>query len=184
MNNFNDLLMQALCDSDTEEEENVCLISNERLKEDSIELDCGHAFNYDSLFKEIIQQKKKNTLEITRLKKKQIKCPYCRYVQNGILPYNEKFEKILNVNWPPKLSLLPNKCIYIFKSGKRKGEICNKKCINNKCNLHNKTKPPTHTCNAILTSGKRKGQCCGAKIKSTLPIMLCGRHLKKNHIIT
>ena len=182
MDKFNEQLMKALCESD-DDEDKVCLISNELLKDDHVELECGHKFNYESMFKELIQQKKGNKLEIIKLKKNQLKCPYCRFVQKGILPYNENYEKILHVNWPPSLSLLPNKCFYIFKSGKRKGEKCNKKCLKEKCKTHMKSNNTVHRCIALLVSGKRKGQCCNAKIKSELPIKLCGRHLKNNHII-
>lgn len=182
MNQFNEQLMKALCDTE-EEDDDLCLISNETLEDDHIKLDCGHKFNYQSILKEITQQKKGNKLEITKLKKNQMKCPYCRYIQNGLLPHRESYAKILYVNWPSELSLLPNNCVYTFKSGKRKGEKCNKKCLDEKCKMHIKYNTVVHRCTALLVSGKRKGQCCNAKIKSTPPIKLCGRHLKNNHII-
>jgi len=182
MNQFNEQLMKALCESD-DNENTVCLISNEILEKDHITLECGHAFNYEAIMKEITQQKKGNKLEITKLKKGQLKCPYCRFVQNGLLPYRENYEKQLYVNWPPELCLLPNKCVYVFKSGKRKGVACNRKCLKEKCSIHIRNKNIIHRCNALLVSGKRKGQCCNARIKSELPIKLCGRHLKNNQVI-
>ena len=57
MDKFNEQLMKALCESD-DNEDKVCLISNEILKDDHVELECGHKFNYESMFKELIQQKK------------------------------------------------------------------------------------------------------------------------------
>ena len=84
---------------------NICLISKQPLTNNHIKLPCNHTFNYNSLFKEIILQKKiKNPQEIIKLKPNQIKCPYCRNIINNILPYipNEQIEKISGVNSPRK----------------------------------------------------------------------------------
>ena len=46
----------------------------------------SHLFNYSAIFKEIKNQKKNPTyLETQKLSTKQIKCPYCRNIQNGLL---------------------------------------------------------------------------------------------------
>ena len=86
--NFNDLLMLELDKPD--EDENVCLITNEKLKDNHIEFICKHKFNYNPIFNEIckqkmnfIKKKQHNYLEVQKLTKYQMKCPYCRKIQNG-----------------------------------------------------------------------------------------------------
>ena len=118
--NFTEELLNLVC-KDENIDDNFCLISRTPLKEDHIKLECGHKFNYSELLNEIIIQRKKNHYEVQKLKKTQVKCPYCRNIQNKLLPYNKKYKKIKNINWSSK----PNKsCIAVIKSGKRKGEIC------------------------------------------------------------
>ena len=123
------------------EEERFCLISKEPLEDIHIKLSCNHIFNYESIFNEIIKQKiKKNYKETQKLRKHEIKCPYCRSVQTCLLPYNPSFHKVKYVNWPPDKSMespyLKEKCSYIFKSGKRKGLPCTKACNKDYCTPH------------------------------------------------
>ena len=137
---FNKKLNILLCDQDEYEDlEKNCLICNNKLEEDCITLICGHKFNYSSIFNEIKNQKKQNLYyESQKLKSHQIKCPYCRTIQNGLLPYRDGYPTITYVNWPRKLQFLPNICEYIFKSGKRKGVQCDKRCCENFCSNHEK----------------------------------------------
>ena len=145
-NNFNKNLLELLCndisndvsDDVSDDVNDTCLISNMELKDNHIKLSCGHTFNYSPIFNEIQKQKynKSHYYEVQKLNSKQIKCPYCRKVQNGILPYYEGFPQILNVNWPPKNQFLPNDCKYIFVSGKKINTACNKKCSDKYCNYH------------------------------------------------
>lgn len=68
----------------------LCLITNLPLKDRFVELKCGHKFNYAPLYKDILNHKKKfNNMELvkTKLKYNEIRCPYCRNVQNELLPY-------------------------------------------------------------------------------------------------
>ena len=56
-------------------------------------------FNYSSIYNEIIKQKTiKNYKEVQKLHKDSIKCPYCRTIQDKLLPYNPQFKKIKLVN--------------------------------------------------------------------------------------
>ena len=116
------------------------MISKEPLEDIYIKLKCGHCFNYSSIYNEIIKQKTiKNYKETQKLHKDSIKCPYCRTVQDKLLPYNPQFKKIRLVNWPPVKygkSYLKNKCSYKFKSGKRKGMLCNIQCNDEYCRKH------------------------------------------------
>jgi hypothetical protein len=77
--------------NDTENNE-LCLITNVPLKDNYVKLNCGHKFNYEAIFKDIFNHKKKfNNMEQmkTKLKQNQIRCPYCRNIQDELLPYYE-----------------------------------------------------------------------------------------------
>ena len=140
---FNQVLLQKLCETNetNKTNENLCLISKMPLENNHIKLQCEHAFNYSPLLWEICEQKNSNyskTLEIQKLEDEQIKCPYCRTIQNGILPWRSPHDKIWNVNWPPAKQYYPNNCKYIFISGKKCNQNCNKKCLNKYCLTHEK----------------------------------------------
>ena len=183
--NFNTQLMKALCNEEINVKDQLCLISNKPLEDNHITLSCNHKFNYTPLFHEVKKQKKIiNRLEIQKLKKYQIKCPYCRNIQDNILPYRNTEARIFAVNWPPKYALLPFKCKALFKTGKRKGIICKKPCSQEFCNLHLKylhtnskllttSTIITPSCSAVLKSGKNKGQKCPCKARFS---GFCGRH--------
>jgi len=81
----------------------LCLISNLPLKNNFVQLKCGHKFNYEPLYKDIFNHKKRfNSLEQSKNKLglQQIRCPYCRNIQNELLPYYEElgFPKENGVN--------------------------------------------------------------------------------------
>ena len=123
--NFSEELLSLICEENKKivNDENICLISRNELKKDYVKLECGHKFNYDELLNEIINQRKKNNLEVQKLKVTQIKCPYCRNIQNNLIPYNENYKKVKYVNWIEE-EHTENFCIAILKSGKRKGFQC------------------------------------------------------------
>jgi hypothetical protein len=80
-------------DKEVQLSNDLCLITNLPLKEKFVELTCGHKFNYDPLYKDIFNHKKKyNTMEQNKnkLRLNQIRCPYCRNIQNELLPYYEE----------------------------------------------------------------------------------------------
>ena len=90
-------------DNNTNKEEdnkNVCQITNLPLLDHYITLECSHKFNYDSIYKEICNQKyvfrsySVETLTSSEYQKFKdsgkdyfIKCPYCRCIQFTLLPY-------------------------------------------------------------------------------------------------
>jgi len=87
-------LYGSLDDNKNSINEDFCLISNSKLTTNFVELKCGHKFNYGSLYKDIFNHKKKfNNMEQikTKLKQNQIRCPYCRNIQDELLPYYENF---------------------------------------------------------------------------------------------
>ena len=179
--NFNQELIKSICEKDINLNLKNCLISGMPLNDEYVTLQCGHQFNYPSIFKEVTRQKKKhNSLEITRLGKKQLKCPYCRKIQEGLLPFFcEKFEKIKGVNWPPKYSYSTQHCKYIMRSGKKKGNSCNALCFGKRCYKHYKSKNIQY-CKGILKSGKKKGEKCECK---SFKDGFCKRHAKKEIVL-
>jgi len=123
--------------------DNNCLISGIELTvENSLRLDCGHTFDYVSLFNDIQESKYgtsyKSNYTSTKLRDHQLRCPYCRQIQNRILPYYPELVKkrIRGVNYPFSWGMGKNICDYKFKSGKNKGEVCGRKCNRVKCHQH------------------------------------------------
>jgi len=87
-----------------ESDNNLCLITNQPLTDKFVELNCSHKFNYLPLYNDIYNHKKKfNNMEGTSssLKVNEIRCPYCRKKQQGVLPYYSELisEKINGVNF-------------------------------------------------------------------------------------
>ena len=202
LTNFNDELLELLCQDDNNNE-NICLISNMALKENYVKLCCGHTFNYTAIFNEIKYQKtNSHHYETQKLSSYQIKCPYCRTIQNGLLPYYENMAKCNWVNWPVKYQYKPNNCLYKYVSGKRKGNPCSKSCFEKYCNNHTKImknrlkKQKEKSTNIILTNainhqnliinvkcaykfkrGMKKGQNC--LCKKIYKDNLCKTHHKQ-----
>jgi hypothetical protein len=88
----------------TEIDNNLCLITNQPLIDKFVELNCSHKFNYIPLYNDIYNHKKKfNNMEgtSTSLKVNEIRCPYCRKKQQGVLPYYSELisDKINGVNF-------------------------------------------------------------------------------------
>lgn len=102
---FYNELYKLLDVEDSDEVDNtVCLISNQPLVHNCVKLNCGHVFNYLPLFNDILAHKNKfNLMESygQRLTNEQIRCPYCRKIQQGVLPYYEELvlEKVNGVNY-------------------------------------------------------------------------------------
>ena len=181
---FNAELMKALCDDTEQDEDAMCLIDGQPLAGEHVRLICGHKFNYQSIVSEVARQKRASyaALETQKLGRWEVKCPYCRSVQNGILPHMPGSDRVEGVNWPPSRAFRPFKCAALLRTGKRKGEPCAQSCHSKYCKKH-QGKP--YLCAAILKSGKRKGAKCGcgaAYASATAPdIYLCGKHKEKKH---
>jgi hypothetical protein len=79
-----------------------CLITHSPLTANFVTLDCNHKFNYIPLYNDILNHKKKyNAMERHTLKSVEIRCPYCRNIQNNLLPYyeDEPVKKVHGVNF-------------------------------------------------------------------------------------
>ena len=122
----------------------VCLITGNELDETAITLECGHSFNYLPLFNDLFCYKYDKPQgyysysDNLNLRDHQIRCPYCRQVQEKILPYHPDIEskRVKGINHPPALCMGKNTCTHVFKSGKNKGRQCGKKCYREMCNQH------------------------------------------------
>lgn len=125
--NFFEELMKHDSDEDTQikdhsNSKNVCLISNQPLDKTEIKLDCNHSFNYLSLYNEICTNQKgwnHNSYATDTVGHYQIKCPYCRNINNYLLPQSLDIENVKNkryVNLPKTHSMIV-KCEFNSNKG-------------------------------------------------------------------
>lgn len=182
---FSSLLYKELThnDKDNDNDKSItCLILGTSITEnDAIRLYCGHTFSYDALLQEVKYQKRYvKQYSAERIKNNEIKCPYCRKKQKGILPYRDGYMKIQFVNVPEHLTMMTNKCNYILKNGKE----CNKLTRNEKCkcclrklekqkvnsNIMKHENTTIQYCSAIRKNGNK----CTYKCKGELNV--CGIH--------
>ena len=110
-------LQKSLLEEELDEGDNklvpICQITGLPLTENHFKMNCGHMFNYDSLYTEICKQKFEfktytmDSLSTTDIRLFRslgfdyfIKCPYCRRIQTDLLPYydNLPFPKKYGVN--------------------------------------------------------------------------------------
>jgi len=98
--NFNEELHKET--AATSDDTNVCLISGAPLEGNFVVLSCMHKFNYLPLYNDVLNHKKKfNTLEPKHLRVNELRCPYCRNIQTGLLPYYELpgVRLLHGINW-------------------------------------------------------------------------------------
>ena len=112
---FSELYKSLDDETKSESDNNLCLITNQPLIDKFVELTCGHKFNYIPLFNDIYNHKKKFNLmegKSTSLKVNEIRCPYCRKKQIGVLPYYEELilEKTSGVNFYDETEVECNNC--------------------------------------------------------------------------
>ena len=134
LNNLLKSIETDIDNSDNYNDNNICLISQDRLQHNYIVLDCGHKFNYESIYCEMIYQQTKKILDNKTIKLNQIKCPYCRCITNNNLPYFKYYnlKKITSLNNYNRFSIL-NQDV--------SNNLCNKNIqIINRCNYINKSK--------------------------------------------
>jgi hypothetical protein len=78
----------------------LCLITQKPLTENYVALECNHKFNYNAIFHDVMNHKKKfNTMERHTLKINEIRCPYCRNIQKKLLPHVDGFPKVHGINY-------------------------------------------------------------------------------------
>jgi hypothetical protein len=86
---------------DINSSENICYISNLPLEENHITLKCGHKFNSYYIFNEFFNKRFERFMYIQpKLLTIKLKCPYCRNIQNEVIPYHETkgVSKIYGIN--------------------------------------------------------------------------------------
>lgn len=181
MNKYFQQLIHSTEENNDEQE--ICHITYDVLDEKHIKLSCGHTFNYLPLYKEVVNQKQsKSVYSNLHLKVHQIQCPYCRNIQNTILPRMRDVSRVYGVNYPDVYCMKPDTCQYRYLSGKKKGTLCSKGCYGNACIKHEKLMKKYNTvyerCTSILKSGKNKGCACGNKVMKDSTF--CKRHHKLN----
>lgn len=121
--NFFDELYKSLDieEKEQENEDDICLITKQNLCDRFVKMNCGHKFNYLPLYNDILNHKKKfNSMESRTgaLHNNEIRCPYCRNKQTGVLPYYEDLSllKVNGVNYyDPSIDDKPNytKCEFL-----------------------------------------------------------------------
>ena len=122
----------AECNSNSTDN-NICLISKEKLHPNHITLKCNHKFNYIPIYKEVYYQKTKSNplYEVTKLQYYQIKCPYCRTITNKLLPFipypSVRLSK--NVHSTEPDCIIAVKCSHVTKT--RMPNKCNSQCDKN-----------------------------------------------------
>ena len=180
INNVSKMFYDMLNEDSDDDINNICCITQESLNSNYIKLECNHTFNYMPIYNEIINQKKMiSSYNSIRLRVNQIQCPYCRNIQNKLLPLRGEVDKIYGVNYPDRYTMKLNKCKYVYKSGKKKNTICSNLCDMDYCNKHKKyannsiSNNINTNCSAVLKSGKNKGCNCNLKVFED---GLCKRH--------
>lgn len=110
------------------DEDNKCMLTYQNLTENFITLPCKHRFNYIPLYNEVCTKLASNNYDSDKLHNNEIRCPYCRTKFDKLLPYIKYngIEKKNGVNWPEKDSMKHMNCCWAYKSGKQKGQLCNK----------------------------------------------------------
>uniref|UniRef100_A0A6C0KZC6 RING-type domain-containing protein n=1 Tax=viral metagenome TaxID=1070528 RepID=A0A6C0KZC6_9ZZZZ len=100
-----------------------CLITRQEIKNEII-MKCNHSFEHDALLKHLVGCQRRYDYH---------KCPYCRKVYSGFIPY---YQNVNNEQYGEELLNSINKtlfkkndyltCSYCFSSGKNKGKCCGK----------------------------------------------------------
>lgn len=102
-------------------DEYLCLISQKPLTENYVELECKHKFNYNAIFHDVLNHKKKfNTMEKRTLRLTELRCPYCRNIQKTLLPYIDGYPKVHGINHIDEENV---NSLYL-KMGFNKGTCC------------------------------------------------------------
>lgn len=169
---------------------NKCLITHEPLNETAVTLECNHSFNYMPIYKYVVNCKTRfNNMEKKSLKVSQLKCPFCRNVQNTLLPLppaNTNATIIHGVNKIEYSSIMVGKCCYT-------GGTCPSTCVymayydnNTYCFNHRsimkkkweKEEKTKHKCTYVFARGANKGQVCGKTITKNFSCGFCVTHSK------
>jgi hypothetical protein len=140
--NFYEELYKSL-DQEDEDDDNICLTTNEKLTDKFVKLKCGHKFNYIPLYNDLINYKfKYNNMEShnNKLKYNEIRCPYCRNKQDELLPY---YNDDINIQKYHGINYIDEK--FIANNSHKMYNPLNKCCYKEKNILFDETKPESET---------------------------------------
>jgi len=124
-------------DTDTD---NNCLLTKEALNDIHVTLNCGHKFNYIPLYKEVVIQKTSAGMTTNgyynscTLRLNEMKCPYCRRVQDKLLPFlnYDNIKRLRGVNGPESLCMKSRMCEHVETANNKKKKNTKKK-ISDSC---------------------------------------------------
>ena len=123
---FAQLLEQGPGDGD----EDLCLVTAAPLGENHVTLGCGHKFGYEALYAELrlLREWAKRPYDTNYVTSREIRCPYCRSVTAGVLPYVPSLipERTNGLNGPQSFCIGQQPCGHTLTRGARKGEVCGK----------------------------------------------------------
>ena len=180
-----------------ESENNLCLITHLPLNAFHVRLACGHKFNYEPLFQEVMRQKGRFGVHNYHepIATHEIKCPYCRSMTSRLLPYiggttpHPVLKRLTGVNAPAHMCMPGTPC-QATKCSANAFYECNQSLY---CHKHYQAalKPspakakakasPAARCLAENQSGKNKGARC--KRPASSGGTLCAMHAKCNLVI-
>ena len=174
----------------------TCLITDAPLNAFHVQLECGHKFNYDPLYQEVLRQKGRLGMHnyYEKIGTGQIKCPYCRGITTQLLPYignspHPVIRRLIGVNAPA------NMCMPGVPCGANKCHAnafyeCNEKvyCFrHHQAAIKPKATQATQATQAIKTrciaenqSGINKGNQC--RLNATAGSTMCKTHAKCNAV--
>jgi hypothetical protein len=187
--------------------DDVCLITNEPLNAFHVKLACGHAFNYEPLYQEVMRQKGRMGMHnyFEKIGTYQIKCPYCRSMTNQLLPYignspHPMIKRLVGVNAPANMCMPGTPCganqchanafyehnqkLYCYRHHKIaiKPKSTAAKSTVAKSTAAESTIPNASRCVAENQTGKNKGKRC--RLKASQGSTLCKTHAKCNLVVT
>lgn len=165
-----------------------CLITHEPLDETAVKLECGHSFNYMPLYNYVLNSKTKfNNMERKSLKVSQIKCPFCRSIQDGLLPvppYGVEAKSIHGVNCVEYSPIMSGTCCYTGGCKSTYVYIAyhdnNTYCFAHRTVMKKKWDKESNRCEYVYTRGQYKGNPCGMTITKNKECGLCVKHSKQN----
>ena len=183
--------------------ENTCLITNDPLNAFHVTLTCGHKFNYEPLYQEVLRQKGRfgthNYYE--KIGMHQIKCPYCRTFTNQLLPYigpHPTIKRLNGVNAPVSMCMPGIECSHnnnsscgvnaFYEHDSNPYCLRHYNSVTKSAHKHAKNEaiiPANHVkCVAEIQTGKNKGkQCALNAIQTTSMPHLCKKHSKCNVVL-
>lgn len=177
----------------TDSNNNVCLITNEALNPFHVTLECGHKFNYESLYQEVLRQKGRVGMHhyFEKIGMNQIKCPYCRNMNNALLPFigntpHPIIKRLIGINAPASMCMAgvpcgANKCSLNAFYEHKEHYYCHR---HYQSAIKSDSKPVVQAtktrCIAETQSGKNKGKQC--RLNAAAGSTMCNIHSKCNAV--